>query len=171
MTRRADLAPRTRTFLRAAPRRHARAGLSALAAAAGTLEHEADTLFIAGGDVITPELFRSLATSTEPEARARLSRVVAGTVLAPIAPEGRDDGDAALLTALLRDLHRTVRLDPVSLAVVLEYVLRLRAELQDLSRVIWGIAMQLPRRRIIAKLVTARPFEASREFNNVVPTK
>lgn len=127
---------------------------TALAAAAGTLEHDPQSLFIAGGDAITPELFRSLATSTESEARARLSRVVAGTVLAPIAPEGRDDGDAALLTALLRDMHRTVRLDPVSLAVVLEYVLRLRAELQDLSRVIWGIAMQLPRRRIIAKLVT-----------------
>ena len=127
---------------------------TALAASSGMLEHDPSTLFIAGGDAITPELFHSLATSPENEARARLSRVVAGTVLAPIAPQGRDDGDAALLTALLRDLHRTVRVDPVSLSVVLEYVLRLRAELQDLSRIIWGIAMQLPRRRIISKLVT-----------------
>jgi vacuolar-type H+-ATPase subunit C/Vma6 len=126
----------------------------ALAAASGELAHEPDGLFITGGDAITLDLFRTLAASTEGDARARLSRVVAGTVLAPIVPEGRDDGDAALLTALLRDMHRTVRLEPLSLAVVLEYVLRLRAELQDLSRIVWGLAMQLPRRRIIAKLVT-----------------
>ena len=100
------------------------------------------------------EARRRLVALPAPDARARLARLVAGTVLAPMAPEHPAGSDEAMLTAQLRELRRTVRLDPLSLGVVLEYVLRLRAELEDLARITWGITLRIPRRRISAGLVT-----------------
>jgi len=128
--------------------------LTALAAANGALESRASAHFIEGGKLITRDEFDRLAALPPVEARARLARLVAGTVLAPIAPEHPAGSDEAMLTAQLRELRRTVRLDPLSLGVVLEYVLRLRAELEDLARIIWGITLRVPRRRISAGLVT-----------------
>ncbi len=127
----------------------------AIAASGGALEHDRDALFIPGGELITLEVFHDLAARTPSEARARLARIFGGTVLAPIVPEsGGEEHESAMLTAMLRELRRTVRLNPLSLSVVLEYVLRLRAELQDLARIIWGITLQVPRKRIISRLVT-----------------
>ena len=127
---------------------------TALAASSGALENHASAHFIEGGKLITREEFEQLAALPAVEARGRLARLVAGTVLAPIAPEHADGSDEAMLTAQIRELRRTVRLDPLSLGVVLEYVLRLRAELEDLARIIWGITLRIPRRRISASLVT-----------------
>ena len=127
---------------------------TALAAASGALEKPSSAHFIEGGKVITREEFEQLAGMSAVEARSRLARLVAGTVLAPLAPEHPTGTDEAMLTAQIRDLRRTVRADPLSLGVVLEYVLRLRAELQDLARIIWGITLRIPRRRISAGLVT-----------------
>lgn len=128
--------------------------LTALAASSGALENRAGAHFIDGGTLITRDEFDRLAALPPVEARARLARLVAGTVLAPIAPEHPAGSDEAMLTAQLRELRRTVRLDPLSLGVVLEFVLRLRAELEDLARIIWGISLRVPRRRISAGLVT-----------------
>ena len=104
--------------------------------------------------LVTRDEFEHLASLPAAEARARLARLVAGTVLAPLVPEHTTATDEAMLTAQLRELRRTVRLDPLSLGVVLDYVLRLRAELEDLARIIWGITLRVPRRRISAGLVT-----------------
>ena len=127
---------------------------TALAASSGALENRAAAQFIEGGMLITRDEFDHLAALPAAEARARLARLVAGTVLAPVAPEQTAGPDEAMLTAQLRELRRTVRLDPLSLGVVLEYVLRLRAELEDLGRIIWGITLRVPRRRISAGLLT-----------------
>ena len=128
--------------------------LTALAASSGALENRSSAHFIEGGSLITRTEFDHLAALPPAEARSRLARLVAGTVLAPIAPEHPTGSDEAMLTAQIRELRRTVRLDPLSLGVVLEYVLRLRAELEDLARIIWGITLRIPRRRISAGLVT-----------------
>jgi vacuolar-type H+-ATPase subunit C/Vma6 len=127
---------------------------TAMAASAGALETGAAPHFIEGGKLITRDEFARLASLPPADARARLARLVAGTVLAPIVPEHATAADEAMLTAQLRELRRTVRLDPLSLGVVLDYVLRLRAELEDLARIIWGITLRVPRRRISAGLVT-----------------
>jgi vacuolar-type H+-ATPase subunit C/Vma6 len=126
----------------------------AIAAASGALAHHAGSLFIEGGELINRGEFNAVLVMPIDEVRARLARLFAGTVLAPLVPERGPDGDVAMLTAQLRELHRTVRADPLSLATVLEFVLRLRAEVQDLSRIIWGISLRVPRRRIIAGMVT-----------------
>ncbi|HEU4612657.1 MAG TPA: V-type ATPase subunit [Kofleriaceae bacterium] len=127
---------------------------TALAASSGALGSRTSAQFIDGGKLITRDEFDHLVALPPAEARARLARLVAGTVLAPIAPEHPAGSDEAMLTAQIRELRRTVRLDPLSLGVVLEYVLRLRAELEDLARIIWGITLRVPRRRISAGLVT-----------------
>ncbi|HEY7395918.1 MAG TPA: V-type ATPase subunit [Gemmatimonadaceae bacterium] len=127
---------------------------AALAVAAGSVEHPSDALFIDGGQIITAALFRDLSALPVSEASASLARVVAGTVLAPLAAASSDDREAAVLTAMLRELRRAARRSPLSLSVVIEYVLALRAELNDLARIIWGIALRVPRRRIASRLVT-----------------
>jgi vacuolar-type H+-ATPase subunit C/Vma6 len=127
---------------------------AALAVASGSVEHAVRTLYIEGGELVSRELFADLATCEPGEARAKLARVFAGTVLAPVVTGVGDELSAATLTAMLRHLRRVVRIDPLSLSVVLHYVLELRAELQDLARIIWGIALQVPRRRLVARLVT-----------------
>jgi vacuolar-type H+-ATPase subunit C/Vma6 len=127
---------------------------AALAVADHAVERDATSLFIAGGDLIPVELFADLARREPNDARAKLARVFGGTVLAPVVNGSGDERYGAPLTAMLRHLRRVVRVDPLSLATVLHYVLELRAELQDLARIIWGIALQVPRRRLITKLVT-----------------
>ncbi|HVX38192.1 MAG TPA: V-type ATPase subunit [Gemmatimonadaceae bacterium] len=130
-------------------------GTSVMALASGAIEHDHEVLFIPGGSLIAFEDYRDLSTMKPHDARARLSRIVAGTQLAPIASAAAGTNpDNAVLTAHLRELHRTSRLNPLSLTVLLEYILRLRAETHDVARVIWGIAMQMPRRRIINSFVT-----------------
>jgi vacuolar-type H+-ATPase subunit C/Vma6 len=127
---------------------------AALAVADHAVERDATSLFIAGGDLIPVELFTDLARREPNDARAKLARVFGGTVLAPVVNGSGDERYGATLTAMLRHLRRVVRVDPLSLSTVLHYVLELRAELQDLARIIWGIALQVPRRRLITKLVT-----------------
>jgi vacuolar-type H+-ATPase subunit C/Vma6 len=128
-----------------------------LAVTAGTVEHDSAALFIPGGELISAGLFAELAHLGLTEASDRLAPVLAGTPLGPLPSLGRsttEAREAATLTALLRGLRRTVRRNPLSIEVVLEYVLALRAELQDLGRIIWGIALQVPPRRIAERLVT-----------------
>lgn len=127
---------------------------TALACSAGVVEHDVDALFIEGGCVVTRELARVVAAEKPAVARDRLAAAVAGTALAPLAAPATDDTDCAVLSAQLLHLHRVVRLHPLSLEVVIEYVLALRAEVHDLARIVWGIAVQAPRRAIIAGLVT-----------------
>jgi vacuolar-type H+-ATPase subunit C/Vma6 len=127
---------------------------AALALADGAVERPADSLFLEGGDLVSLELFVDLAARAPSDARSRLARVFGGTVLAPVVSGSGDERYGATLTAMLRHLRRVARVEPLSLSTVLHYMLELRAELQDLARIIWGIALQVPRRRLVARLVT-----------------
>ena len=127
---------------------------AALAVADRAVEHEVRSMFIEGGELVPLELFTDLATREPNDARSKLARVFGGTVLAPVVNGSGDERYGATLTAMLRHLRRVTRVEPLSLSVVLHYVLELRAELQDLARIIWGIALQVPRRRLVARLVT-----------------
>ena len=68
----------------------------------------------------------------------------------PPAPEQLDR--AALATQLAQQrAHR--RLDPLGLGPVLYFVLRVRAEVRDLTRIAWGIALGAPRAALAAGVV------------------
>ena len=127
---------------------------SALAVASGRVEHDPATLFVPGGELISAALFADLVRLNLEEATARLAPLLAATPLASLVIRPVPSAEVAMLTAMLRDLRRVVRRDPLSIAAVLEYVLALRAELHDLARIIWGIALDVPRTRVAAGLVT-----------------
>lgn len=128
--------------------------MSALAVASGRVEHDPATLFLSGGELLSAGLFAELVRLTLDEAIERLAPLLASTPLAPLASLPAATRETAMLTAMLRDLRRAVRRNPLSTAVVLEYVLALRAELHDLARIIWGIALGVPRSRVVERLVT-----------------
>jgi vacuolar-type H+-ATPase subunit C/Vma6 len=128
---------------------------SAFAAVRHTIERDPRELFIEGGGLVSREDYDRLCGEEPTEARLRVERLVAGTPLAPLAALDRHrDVDADMLAAMIRHLRRTVRIVPLSLAVLLDYMLRLRAEIHDIARIVWGIALGIPRRRIDAALVT-----------------
>jgi vacuolar-type H+-ATPase subunit C/Vma6 len=128
---------------------------SAFAAARHMLEREPRDLFVEGGALVSREEYERLCNEEPAVALTRVERLVAGTPLAPLAALDRHrDVDADVLGATIRQLRRVVRVEPLSLAVLLDYVLRLRAEIHDLARIVWGIGLGEPRRRIEAALVT-----------------
>lgn len=130
---------------------------SALAVADGTTEVDPREIFLEGGELLTRAAFEQLArTSDAPLRHLQLERMVAGTPLAPLAsPSQREQSlEDALLAATITAMRRTVRIHPLDVDVLLDYVLRLRAEVRDLARIIWGVAIHAPRRRLIAGLAT-----------------
>jgi vacuolar-type H+-ATPase subunit C/Vma6 len=128
---------------------------AAFAAGRHMLERNASDLFLDGGSLVSREEYDRLCADQPADARLRVERLVAGTPLAPLAAlDRRRDVDADVLGATIQHLRRAVRIEPLSLAVLLDYVLRLRAEIHDLARIVWGITLGFPRRRIEAALVT-----------------
>ena len=126
--------------------------ISARALAARSVEHDAESLFIEGGKLVSREAFVRLAETLDPQrARDQLRALLGGTTLAELAEESVDEGtalDDRILHASIADIEHGMRLEPLGLWPVVWYLLRLRAEGRDLSRVIWGIALGAPPRRI-----------------------
>lgn len=130
---------------------------SAMARVEGKVAPDVGDLFIDGGLVLSRERCHALSSATDAaEARTLLEKVVAGTPLAPLAvdPDRSESAEDALLGSTIRGLRRRVRVDPLGVAAVLEYGLRLRAEVRDLARITWGIVLDAPRARLAAALVT-----------------
>jgi vacuolar-type H+-ATPase subunit C/Vma6 len=128
---------------------------AAFAIVGRSTEREATELFIEGGTLLSREDYRRLCSDDPSGARLRVERIVAGTPLAPLAAiDRRRDVDGELLRSMISHLRRAVRMDPLSFVVLLDYVLRLRAEIHDLARIVWGITLRAPRNRIEAALVT-----------------
>ena len=130
---------------------------SALARVEGKLAPEVGDLFIDGGAVLTRDRWGSLSAAADlGDAHALLEKVVAGTPLAPLAVEHERSATAedALLASTIRGLRRRVRTDPLGVAAVLEYGLRLRAEVRDLARITWGVVLDAPRARLAGALAT-----------------
>lgn len=130
---------------------------TALALAAHAVEHEPAELFVSGGEVVTLELFLECARAASAvSARAVLARRAAGTVVARVVGTELarwEQEDRALVEALALG-RRESRVDPLSVGAILQYVLRLRAEIRDLGRIVWGIALDAPRALLARSLVT-----------------
>ena len=127
--------------------------ISALLLSGNGLDIPPESAFLAGGELIAPDRFARAIRSAD--------ALAAGTELASaLEPERaalvrRYAGDPARLArqlarVRLRVLHHAARHDPLGPAPVLEYLLRLRAEVVMLRALIWGCALAMPpaRRRI-----------------------
>ena len=115
--------------------------------------------FLPGGQRVTIAAFEVAAAAADFEqAIRRLAEAFAGTALAR-AFEGRAGDPASLEAAVLRARVRAqmqaMRLEPLGPAPLLAYALRLRAEMEDLRRIIWGVALGAPRATLAGDLVTA----------------
>ena len=62
--------------------------------------------------------------------------------------------EATILRLRIAALHAAARRSPLGPAPLLAYALRLRAQVLDLQRIIWGVALAAPRPDLLAALVT-----------------
>ncbi len=114
--------------------------------------------FLPGGGRISIAAFEIAAAAPDvSEAGRRLAAAFRGTPLA--AAFERFGGDPAaledqVLRIRIRELVRAMRTAPLGPAPVLAYAVRLRAELVDLRRIIWGVALAASRAALVQDLVT-----------------
>jgi vacuolar-type H+-ATPase subunit C/Vma6 len=171
---------RLETMLARASARHARraaraardARLAAFVVDAIDLENAvtAIVLSLEGADVTPRDLFlpggrrlaigdfeEAIATHEPAAAGMRLSRALAGTPFATIiahgsiAPVALED---ELLRCRLRVTARQVALAPLGPIAVIHFALRLRAQVIDLERIVWTVALGAPRGEVATNLTT-----------------
>jgi vacuolar-type H+-ATPase subunit C/Vma6 len=114
--------------------------------------------FLPGGERVTIGTFEEAAAAGEPGAAGiRLARAFAPSPLAePLRHVTRDLAgiEEELLRVRIRELARRTRRAPLGPAPVLWFALRLRAQVVDLQRVIWGVALCTPRASLATAIVT-----------------
>jgi len=115
--------------------------------------------FVEGGRRLSLEAFSDAVAAPDASAAARRLSVAFGSdPLAPVFAQAAADPaaiEAAILSRRIAAQNAAARHDPAGVASVLHYVLRLRAEVLDLRRVIWGVMLRAPRPAIAAALVSA----------------
>jgi vacuolar-type H+-ATPase subunit C/Vma6 len=114
--------------------------------------------FVAGGRRLSMAAFGdAVAAPDAGDAARRLAAAFGSDPVADAFTQAANDA-AAIEEALLRHRIATqgaaARRNPAAPASVLHYVLRLRAEVLDLRRVIWGVMLRAPRADIAAALVS-----------------
>jgi vacuolar-type H+-ATPase subunit C/Vma6 len=132
---------------------------AALLLAGGAGDLAAAECFLPGGRRLSRAAFLAAAASEGPgRAAALLAAAFDRTRFAPIL--GRHGADPAaleraLLAAAIREQTEAARSFPIGPAPLLGYLLRLRAEVIDLRRIVWGRALGAPPGALIASLVSA----------------
>lgn len=130
--------------------------MAALVLSAGDTDVPADEAFLRGGARVDLTVFRRAAAASGSAAAARiLAAAFAPPLAAAFRAAAQDTAgvEAATLRILIRELMREQRHDPLGPAPVLRYALRVRAQVLDLHRVIWGVALRTPPARLSADLV------------------
>ena len=115
-----------------------------------------DEVFLPGGLLIGRDRFAT-AAALPPDQRTReLSRWLARSPLAPLAAETAPlrEFESRALAVLLAWLHREARRDPLSPAVTLEVLERIRAEAHDVRLVCHAARLGAPAGLVAAALVT-----------------
>jgi vacuolar-type H+-ATPase subunit C/Vma6 len=129
---------------------------SALLLAANEASVPAEQLWISGGAVLPRAIYLEAAgVSGAERAAARLAAVWVGTPLADALrePDRAAAMEEAALDIAIRKQRRFARLEPTGSAPVILYVLRLRAELRNLRRIVWGVALRAPADTLAEDLV------------------
>lgn len=115
--------------------------------------------FLEGGTLLDLDTFTTSTRADDVNGCGRiLSRAFRGTPYADVFFTHSDELphlEGAVLAAEIGELGRQSRVSPLGAAPILTYLLRLRAEVGDLCRVIWGITLGAPPAVITADLVTA----------------
>lgn len=105
----------------------------------------APALFIPGGALISADDIAVAIETQNPEQLVqRLRARVAGTPLAVALTSHDRSPDEAAAQALLDEMHTRSIADPLGLAPVLLYVMRLRAEHRALTRLLWQLSLGVP---------------------------
>lgn len=133
---------------------------AALVIVANPTDAPAKRAFVDGGRLLPLPLFLQAVAAGEAGVAARLAAVFrpAGLAMAFQRWSGSADPGAIeqrLLHYRIMALRAEARRDPAGPAAVLEFALRLRAEMLDLRRLIWGVTLGAPRADIAAGLVSA----------------
>lgn len=119
---------------------------------------EVATLFIRGGSRLSQDDFMSVSTSEDAVAAKRgLRSALEGSVYESVFDddaEGPIGLESRALHSALEWYRRRARLDPIGPAPVLGFTLRVRAEAQDIRRVIGGVAIGAPAAALVRDLVT-----------------
>ncbi len=115
--------------------------------------------FVEGGRRLSIEAFRDAVAAPDKSAAARrLAAAFGSDPLAVVFAQAAADPTAieeSILRQRIAAQGAAARRNPAGVASVLHYVLRLRAEVLDLRRVIWGVMLRAPRPAIAAALVSA----------------
>lgn len=105
--------------------------------------------FIPGGQHIDVNRFlKAIAQGNPAGAGLVLSGAMAGTTLAAVIERHAADPlrfEAEVLETLITRTRREALRSPLGPAPFIGYLLRLRSEVRDLRRIIWGVAMQAPK--------------------------
>ncbi len=132
---------------------------SALLLAGGQHDVDPKQCLLEGGAELEASAFHQAARAAGRRECARvLSRALASPFSEVIQAHASsiERLEAAVLAAQIQSLRKHARLDPLSAAPLLKYVLCLRAEVIDLRRIIWGVSLAVPAESIHAGLVTDR---------------
>lgn len=116
---------------------------------------EAGTWFVEGGRDFSRADFGSVVGAPAPAARLRevLARGPLAALVADPALDAARLERAAFALALARQ-RRAARLEPLSSAPVLLFLLRLEGQGRDVRRILWGVALGAPTALISPELVT-----------------
>jgi vacuolar-type H+-ATPase subunit C/Vma6 len=118
-----------------------------------------DMTFVEGGRWITRDVFHKLMTlETRPQVEKRLAWELRRSALGS-AFQGEIEDLAQLEGTMLRAQidwqNRAVRVDPSGAAPIIGFAIELRAEVVNLRRIIWGVALEAPAALIQAEMVVA----------------
>ncbi len=103
------------------------------------------TIFVPGGRAVAGDDLRFAADAGRLDALgARLAPRLARTPLAAALAPAATRPEEAALSGLIREFHARALRDPLGLAFVIEYALRLRAEHRALLGTLWALALGVP---------------------------
>jgi vacuolar-type H+-ATPase subunit C/Vma6 len=115
-------------------------------------------VFLPGGGRLSLAAFEAaVATGSASEAGRRIAAAFVNTPLGAVFVRAGDDPapvEGAVLRVRIRELVRAARVHPLGPAPLLAYALRLRAEILDVQRILWGVALRVPRDTLAQDLVT-----------------
>lgn len=120
---------------------------AALLLAGGGQEIPLEDAYLDGGRALTRQAFHSVASAAGPrDAWHALRPAFQETPLAAgfAPPEFPASFEAEVLAVRIRLWHRKARVAPVGAAPVIEYLLRLRAQVLQLRTLVWGAALGMP---------------------------
>ena len=133
--------------------------VTALVLAGGKSDVVPRDAFLAGGARLGVGPFeRAAAAANVGDARRSLVRALAGSPLGAGLAGAGDDAtslEEGILRTRIASLRRATRAGPLGPGPLLTFWLRARAEVIDLHRIIWGVALAAPREALVRDLVSA----------------